>query len=164
MAASASWGRSVALLVVGVAVASVSRALRASRSAGGMPWGQNDMDEVETYAGRGYLYKVQLALGRSARGIQDRLAAFAAQGDTHSEAGLAALLQQTSLELLREKDAIRYASSEARGPMSLTNAETAMNGCRWPSVPASRSSGCGARTAGCSSPPPRRRRGEKRSS
>jgi len=121
-------GTIVALLVVGVAVASVSRALRASRSAGGMPWGQGDMDEVETYAGRGYLYKLQLALGRSARGIQDRLAAFATQGDTHSEAGLAALLQQTSLELLREKDAIRYASSEARGPMSLTNAETAMNG------------------------------------
>jgi uncharacterized membrane protein len=121
-------GTIVALLVVGVAVASVSRALRASRSGGGMPWGQTDMDEVETYAGRGYLYKLQLALGRSARGIQERLGAFAAQGDTHSESGLAALLQQTSLELLREKDAIRYASSEARGPMSLTNAETAMNG------------------------------------
>ena len=78
--------------------------------------------------GRAYLYKLQLALGRSARGIQDRLAEFAAQGDTTSEAGLAALLQQSALELLRNKDSIRYAAAEARGPMSLTNAETAMNG------------------------------------
>ena len=50
------------------------------------------------------------------------------RGTPTTESGLAALLQQTALELLREKDAIRYASSEARGPMSLTNAETAMNG------------------------------------
>jgi len=121
-------GTVVALLVVGVAVASVSRALRASRGAGGAPWGTTDADEYETYAGRGYVYKLQLALGRSARGIQDRLAAFAAQGDTNTESGLAALLQQTALELMREKDAIRYAAAEARGPMSLTNAETAMNG------------------------------------
>jgi uncharacterized membrane protein len=121
-------GTVVALLIVGVAVASISRAMRASRSAGGAPWGGSDEYEAETYAGRGYLYKLQLALGRSARGIQDRLAAFAAQGDTNSESGLAALLQQTSLELMREKDAIRYAGAEARGPMSLTNAETAMNG------------------------------------
>ena len=78
--------------------------------------------------GRAYLYKLQLALGRSARGIQDRLADFAAQGDTSSEAGLASLLQQSALELLRNKDSIRYAAAEGRGPMSLTNAETAMNG------------------------------------
>jgi len=121
-------GTVVALFVVGVAVASVSRALRASRGAGGAPWGGTDADEAETYAGRGYVYKLQLALGRSARGIQDRLASFAAQGDTSTESGLAALLQQTALELMREKDAIRYASAEAHGPMSLTNAETSMNG------------------------------------
>jgi uncharacterized membrane protein len=121
-------GTVVALLIVGVAVASVSRALRASRSAGGAPWGGSDAEEYETYAGRGYVYKLQLALGRSARGIQDRLASFAAHGDTNTESGLAALLQQTALELMREKDAIRYAAAEARGPMSLTNAETAMNG------------------------------------
>jgi uncharacterized membrane protein len=121
-------GTVVMLVIVGVAVASISRAVRASRSAGGAPWGGGDEYEAETYAGRGYLYKLQLALGRSARGIQDRLAAFAAQGDTSTESGLAALLQQTSLELLREKDSIRYAAAEARGPMSLTNAETAMNG------------------------------------
>ena len=75
--------------------------------------------------GRAYLYKLQLALGRSARGVQDRLSDFAAKGDTTSEAGLASLLQQTALELLRNKDSIRYAAAEARGPMSLTNAETA---------------------------------------
>ena len=78
--------------------------------------------------GRAYLYRLQLGLGRSARGIQDRLADFAARGDTETEAGLAALLQQTAVELLREKDAIRYLGTEARGPMSFTNAETAMNG------------------------------------
>lgn len=122
-------GTVVVLLVVGVAVASVARAVRASRgvrSTSGV-WGEPD-DEVEAMPERAYLYKLQLALGRSARGIQDRLAQFASQGDTASEAGLAALLQQTSLELLREKDSIRYASAEGRGPMSLTNAETAMNG------------------------------------
>ena len=84
-------------------------------------------DEAADLQGRAYLYKLQLALGRSARGIQDRLAEFAAKGDTTSEAGLAALLQQSALELLRNKDSIRYAAAEARGPMSLTNAETAMN-------------------------------------
>jgi uncharacterized membrane protein len=71
---------------------------------------------------------MQVALGRSARGIQDRLARFAAEGDTNSETGLAALLQQTELELMREKDSIRAASVESNGPMSLTNAETKMNG------------------------------------
>ncbi|HVV51778.1 MAG TPA: DUF1517 domain-containing protein, partial [Polyangia bacterium] len=83
--------------------------------------------QVAALPGRAYLYRLQLALGRSARGIQDRLGEFAAQGDTATEAGLAALLQQTALELLREKDAIRYFGAEARGPLSLTNAETSMN-------------------------------------
>ena len=77
--------------------------------------------------GRAYLYRLQLALGRSARGVQDRLSEYATRGDTSTEAGLASLLQQTALELLREKDAARYVSADGRGPMSLTNAETAMN-------------------------------------
>jgi uncharacterized membrane protein len=124
------FGGVVAMLVVGVVIASVFRAVRASRGAGpvGSAWGDDDDGQVMAMPGRAYLYKLQLALGRSARGIQDRLADFATQGDTATEAGLAALLQQTALELLREKDAIRYASAEGRGPMSLTNAETAMNG------------------------------------
>jgi len=84
-------------------------------------------EEAAAVQGRAYVYKLQLALGRSARSIQDRLAGFAAQGDTTSEAGLSALLQQSALELLRHKDSVRYASADARGPMSLTNAETAMN-------------------------------------
>jgi uncharacterized membrane protein len=117
------------LMVAGLVIASIARAVRASRGVGASGAGAwNDDDQVVAMSGRAYLYKVQLALGRSARGIQDRLADFAAQGDTGSEAGLAALLQQTALELLREKDSIRYASGEARGPLSLTNAETAMNG------------------------------------
>jgi uncharacterized membrane protein len=126
-------GGVVTLLVVGVAVASVARAFRRTRGGQGLAggWGQpheDDDDHVAAMPGRAYLYKLQLALGRSARGIQDRLAEFAAKGDTSTEAGLASLLQQTSLELLREKDSVRYAAAEARGPMSLTNAETAMNG------------------------------------
>jgi len=117
------------LMVAGLVIASIARAVRASRGVGAArASGWNDDDQVVAMPGRAYLYKVQLALGRSARGIQDRLADFAAQGDTGSEAGLTALLQQTALELLREKDSIRYGSGEARGPMSLTNAETAMNG------------------------------------
>jgi len=74
------------------------------------------------------VYRLQVALGRSARGIQDRLARFATDGDTTTEAGLGTLLQQTALELMREKDSIRAASVDAGGPMSLTNAETKMNG------------------------------------
>ena len=77
---------------------------------------------------RAFVYKVQLGLGRSARDIQQRLARFAAEGDTATEAGLGQLLQQTSLELMRAQ-AIRSATarSKASGPMSLTNGETKMN-------------------------------------
>jgi uncharacterized membrane protein len=116
------------VLVVGLAVVSIARAVRASRRMDAPQAGYDDEDQVVAMPGRAYLYRLQLALGRSARGIQDRLADFAAKGDTSTEAGLAALLQQTALELLREKDAVRYVGGEARGPMSLTNAETAMNG------------------------------------
>jgi len=118
----------LAVVVIGLIVGSVMRAVRASRNAGGGPAGWGDEGEAMAAAGRAYLYKLQLALGRSARGIQDRLGDFAASGDTATEAGLAALLQQTALELLRERDSVRYASAEARGPLSYTNAETSMNG------------------------------------
>ncbi|MES1206728.1 MAG: DUF1517 domain-containing protein [Pseudomonadota bacterium] len=121
-------GPLLGVLVVGLAVASIARAVRANRGMGAPDAGYDDEGQVVAMPGRAYLYRLQLALGRSARGIQDRLANFAAQGDTSTEAGLAALLQQTALELLREKDAVRYVGGEARGPMSLTNAETAMNG------------------------------------
>ncbi|HEY7372833.1 MAG TPA: DUF1517 domain-containing protein [Polyangia bacterium] len=124
------FGTLFVLVAVGIGAAMVMRAIRAARAGGGgSPWGfPTGDDEAAAVQGRAYLYKLQLALGRSARGIQDRLSQFAAQGDTSSEAGLAALLQQSALELLRNKDSIRYAAAEARGPMSLTNAETAMNG------------------------------------
>ncbi len=121
-------GPLLGILIVGLAVASIARAVRASRGMGGPSAGYDDQDQVVPMPGRAYLYRLQLALGRSARGIQDRLADFAAKGDTSTEAGLASLLQQTALELLREKDAVRYVGGEARGPLSLTNAETAMNG------------------------------------
>ena len=121
------------LAAVGVGAAMVMRTIQRSRTAGhggGMAglWGAPDDDEAAVVQGRAYLYKLQLALGRSARGVQDRLSDFASKGDTTSEAGLASLLQQSSLELLRNKDSIRYAAADGRGPMSLTNAETAMNG------------------------------------
>jgi uncharacterized membrane protein len=123
-------GPLLGIVIVGLAVASIARAVRASRrmQAPGYGYGDEDDGQVVSMPGRAYLYRLQLALGRSARGIQERLAGFASQGDTSTEAGLTALLQQTALELLREKDAVRYAGAEARGPMSLTNAETAMNG------------------------------------
>jgi uncharacterized membrane protein len=127
---SGLFGTLFVLVAVGFGAAMVMRAVRAARAGGGgSPWGfpSSDDDAAAAVQGRAYVYKLQLALGRSARSIQDRLAQFAAQGDTTSEAGLASLLQQSALELMRNKDAIRYASAEPRGPMTLTNAETAMN-------------------------------------
>ena len=102
------FGSVFTLLAVGAAVYAIARVVRASRAGGGQQsqWGYGDEDDQPmTMPGRAYLYKLQLALGRSARGVQDRLAEFASQGDTSTEAGLAALLQQSALELLRESDA-----------------------------------------------------------
>lgn len=123
------FGTLMLVAVVGVAVFSVSRAIRRYRQGGGPSWagGYGDDDEVAVASGRAYVYRLQVGLGRSARGIQDRLGSFASSGDTGTEAGLASLLQQTALELLREKDSIRYAGSDAAGPMNLTNAETRLN-------------------------------------
>lgn len=122
------FGVLAAVAVVGLVVRAV-RAGRAASASRGSYYGDGyGDDEVVAMPGRAYLYRLQLGLGRSARGIQDRLAEFAAQGDTESEAGLATLLQQTAVELMREKDSVRYLGTDARGPMSLTNAETAMNG------------------------------------
>jgi uncharacterized membrane protein len=90
--------------------------------------GNDEYDEVASSIERAYVYKVQLGLGRSGRGVQKRLEEFASTGDTSSEAGLAELLRQTALELMREKDAIRYALVEPSGPFSLTNGESKMNG------------------------------------
>ena len=102
---------------------------RTSNPAWGLMGGDESDDDVSALhqQGRAYVYRLQLALGRSARGIQDRLTQFAEQGDAETEAGLASLLQQTALELLREKDSIRYAGGDAAGPLSLTNAETKLN-------------------------------------
>jgi uncharacterized membrane protein len=121
------FGTLFVLAIAGVAVLSVMRAVRRAgyRSSG---WSDDEgyVQEVPS-TGRAYLYRLQLALGRSGRGVQQRLAEFAERGDTSTEAGLAALLQQASLELLRQKDAVRYVGADGRGPMSLTNAETTMN-------------------------------------
>jgi uncharacterized membrane protein len=90
--------------------------------------GGDDGDLDDEPSDRAYVYEVQLGLGRSARALQTRLEQFAAEGDTASEAGLGQLLQQTALELLREKDSIRYGAVQAAGPLSLARAETKMNG------------------------------------
>jgi uncharacterized membrane protein len=121
-------GTLLLLGLVGVGVVMISRAVR--RASGSRPWsfgGTSDDDDVDALPDRAYVARVQLALGRSARGIQDRLARFASEGDTSTVGGLAQLLQQTTLELMRERDSIRYGSVDASGPMSLTNAETKMN-------------------------------------
>jgi uncharacterized membrane protein len=122
------------LMLVGIvcfgAVMVVRSIRRASRRGSlGYRTGNNDeYDDVSASLDRSFVYKVQLGLGRSGRGVQKRLEEFASTGDTSSEAGLAELLRQTALELLREKDAIRYGLVEPGGPYSLTNGEAKMNG------------------------------------
>jgi uncharacterized membrane protein len=127
------FGTLMLLGLVGFGAVMIARAMRRGTSGARRAWslGNTDDDgygEADVLPDRAYVYKVQFGLGRSARGIQDRLARFAADGDTSSAAGLAQLLQQTSLELMRERHSIRYGSVEASGPMSLTNGETKMNG------------------------------------
>ena len=123
------FGTLMVAAVVGIAVVSVVRAVRQHRQQVGGGWGSSDeYDEPSVMPGRAYVYRLQLGLGRSARGIQQRLEQFAASGDTSTESGLAQLAQQTALELLREKDSIRYAGGDASGPMSLVNAENKLNG------------------------------------
>jgi uncharacterized membrane protein len=113
-------GSLVLLGVVGLGTVAVVRAIRrASRQSS--VWTNSDEEERPDES---YVYKVQIGLGRSARRIQGRLTDFASQGDTSSEAGLAELLHQTALELLREKDSIRYGLAQASGPMSMTHGET----------------------------------------
>ena len=122
------FGTLVVMVVAGIAITSVMRAVRRGRDGyGGLTSWSSDDDVPQVVPGHAYLYRLQLAFGRTGRGVQERLATFASQGDTSSEAGLAALLQQTALELLRQKDSVRYAGADGRGPMSLTNAETTMN-------------------------------------
>jgi uncharacterized membrane protein len=126
------FGTLMLLSVVGYGALAIARAVRRARQGGdgdgSSGWGSSYDDASEAMSGRAYVYKLQIGLGRSGRGIQQRLEEFAGAGDTATEAGLAALLQQSALELLRQKDSIRYAGADASGPMSLTNAETRMNG------------------------------------
>jgi uncharacterized membrane protein len=115
--------------IVGLGTVMVVRSLRRASRRGLPPGTDYDgYDEASASVDRSYVYKVQLGLGRSGRGVQQRLEEFASTGDTNSEAGLAELLRQTALELMREKDAIRYSLIEASGPFSLTNGESKMNG------------------------------------
>jgi uncharacterized membrane protein len=117
----------VGIVAVG-AILVVRSVRRASQRSNYDYSGNDEYDDVASSVDRAYVYKVQLGLGRSGRGVQKRLEEFASTGDTSSEAGLAELLRQTALELMREKDAIRYALVEPSGPFSLTNGESKMNG------------------------------------
>ena len=121
------------LLLVGVVCLGaimVVRSIRRASRRNALTYGSNndEYDEVADSVDRAYVYKVQLGVGRSGRGIQKRLEEFASTGDTSSEAGLAELLRQTALELMREKDSIRYGLVEPSGPFSLTNGEAKLNG------------------------------------
>jgi len=121
------------LMLVGIvcfgAVLVVRSMRRASRRGNlGYRTDNDEYDDVATSMDRSFVYKIQLGLGRSGRGVQKRLEEFASTGDTSSETGLAELLRQTALELMREKDAIRYGLVEPAGPFSLTNGEAKMNG------------------------------------
>jgi uncharacterized membrane protein len=124
------FGSLLMLGVVAFGVITVVRTLRRARTSGGplgLFGGGSYDDDDEVSRDRAYVYKIQLGLGRSAREIQERLARFAAEGDTSSETGLAHLLQQTTLELMRHRDSIRYGALDASGPMTLTNGETKLN-------------------------------------
>jgi uncharacterized membrane protein len=115
--------------VVAVGALMIVRSVRRASQRGNYDYSGNDeYDDVASTVDRAYVYKVQLGLGRSGRGVQQRLEEFASTGDTSSEAGLAELLRQTALELMREKDAIRYALVEPSGPFSLSNGESKING------------------------------------
>ena len=116
--------------IVALGAIMVVRSLRRASQRGALApvWGNDEDDEGAASVGRAYVYKVQLGLGRSGRGVQKRLEEFASTGDTSSEEGLADLLRQTALELMREKDSIRYGLAEAGGPYSLSNGEAKLTG------------------------------------
>jgi uncharacterized membrane protein len=121
------------LMLVGIVclgAVMVVRSMRRASGRGNLGYraDNDEYDDLSASMDRSFVYKIQLGLGRSGRGVQKRLEEFASTGDTSSETGLAELLRQTALELLREKDAIRYGLVEPAGPFSLSNGEAKMNG------------------------------------
>jgi len=121
------------LMLVGIVclgAVMVVRSIRRATRRGNLGYraDNDEYDDESASMDRSFVYKIQLGLGRSGRGVQKRLEDFASTGDTSSETGLAELLRQTALELLREKDAIRYGLVEPAGPFSLSNGEAKMNG------------------------------------
>ena len=122
-------GTLVLIGIVGLGAVMVMRSIRRASRRGALTYSSNndEYDDASESVDRSYVYKVQLGLGRSARGLQKRLEEFASTGDTSSEVGLADLLRQTALEIMREKDSVRYGLVDASGPFSLTNGEAKMN-------------------------------------
>jgi uncharacterized membrane protein len=123
------FGSLMVLGMLGLTGFYVYRSIRnaANRSQGYQGVSGSSYDDSDVRPERAYIYKLQLGLGRSARGLQNRLAEFAEEGDTASEAGLASLLGQTALELSRSKDSIRYINVSSEGPMPLAQGESRMN-------------------------------------
>lgn len=125
-------GSLLMLAALGLGAFYVVRAVKRAHANGSFGNGGHEDDEHDGYASAAsqkvYVNKLQLALGRSARGLQNRLTKFAEEGDTGTEQGLAQLLSQTAVELMREKDSIRYGEFSASGPHNLTQGETKLNG------------------------------------
>jgi uncharacterized membrane protein len=121
------FGTLAMVTVLGLGAVMVMKAVRNARGGQGLGAWSDEGEDGDFAPQRAYVYKVQLGLGRSARSIQERLSRYASEGDTGTQTGLAQLLGQTALELMREKASIRYGAAEASGPMNLTNAETKMN-------------------------------------
>ncbi len=116
------------LLMLGVLAVGAFYVVRSIQRANRSHRGYDDGGRDEPVSGRAHVQTLQLGIGRSGRDVRRRLTAFAEQGDTGTETGLARLLSQAALELLREKASIRHALFATSGPLSFANAETKMGG------------------------------------
>jgi len=116
------------LLMLGVLAVGAFYMVRSIQRANRAHGGYDDDGSDEVVSGKAHVQTLQLGIGRSGRDVRRRLTTFAEQGDTGTESGLARLLSQAALELLREKASIRHALFASSGPLSFANAETKMGG------------------------------------
>ncbi|MDZ4693674.1 MAG: DUF1517 domain-containing protein [Deltaproteobacteria bacterium] len=116
------------ILMLGVLAVGAFFMMRSIQRANRSHRGYDDGGRDAPVSGKAHVQTLQLGIGRSGRDVRRRLTAFAEQGDTGTETGLAKLLSQAALELLREKASIRHALFATSGPLSFANAETKMGG------------------------------------
>lgn len=116
------------LLMLGVLGAGAFLVMRSMWPAARRGPDLRDEGADRTPAGTAHVHQLQVALGRSGREVRARLAHLAETGDTGTETGLARLLSQTTLELLRQRDSIRYVGFSSAGPLTLAAAETKLGG------------------------------------